>query len=90
MKIPLNRLRDNILLEIDKQGDFFLKQKEIEDLHYQDLLAITTRDSLQVASELMVYGAMMRWATQECHRKGMVLEDVNIRAVLKDLIFAPR
>ncbi|CAH1132619.1 unnamed protein product [Ceutorhynchus assimilis] len=90
MKEPLQRLRDDILLEIDKQGDYFLKQKEIEDLHYQDLLGITTRDTLQLSNEMIAYCAIMRWAVKECQRKALSFEDVNIKAVLKELIYAPR
>ncbi|KAL1517347.1 hypothetical protein ABEB36_001121 [Hypothenemus hampei] len=90
MKQPLNRIRDRALREIDKDGDYFLKQTEFEELHYQDVLDITVRDTLRVSSELVVYSAIMRWASNECQRKGLSNEDVNMKAVLKDLIYAPR
>ncbi|XP_066249855.1 uncharacterized protein axed isoform X1 [Euwallacea similis] len=91
MKEPLNRLRNNILLEIDKNGDYFLKSKEFKQLHYQDVLDICSRDTLKVTGEMVIYCAIMSWAEAECLRKGLVgNEDPNIKSVLKDLIYAPR
>ncbi|XP_066154922.1 uncharacterized protein [Euwallacea fornicatus] len=91
MKEPLNRLRNNILLEIDKNGDYFLKSKEFKQLHYQDVLDVCVRDTLKVSGEMVVYCAIMSWAEAECLRKGLVgNEDANIKSVLKDLIYAPR
>lgn len=90
MKEPLGQLRDKILQKIDKNGDFYTRQSEFSKLHYQDVFDITTRDDLQVSNELVVYCAIMCWAEAECQRKGLSSEDVNIKAVLKDLIYAPR
>lgn len=90
MKEPLSHLRQNCLLEIDKNGDSTLKDVDVQELHYQDLLAITTSDSLSVSSEIIVYSAIMRWCMEECNRRGMTTEAANLKAILKDLIFAPR
>lgn len=90
MKERLNVLRQNAMLEIDKSGDHFLKQPEFSNLHYQDVLDIVTRDTLQVSSENVVYCAIMRWADAECQRKGLVTEDLNVKAVLNELIYATR
>ncbi|XP_060535373.1 uncharacterized protein LOC132707505 isoform X2 [Cylas formicarius] len=83
-------VRHNCLLEIDKHGDHVLKQKEIVDLGYEDLLAIVTRDTLQVSSELVVYSATMRWCMHECKRRTLQTQLINIKAVLRDLVYAPR
>lgn len=90
MKERLNVLRQKAMLEIDKSGDHFLKQPEFSNLHYQDVLDIVTRDTLQVSSEKVVYCAIMRWADAECERKGLVTEDLNVKAVLNELIYATR
>lgn len=90
MKERLNVLRQNALLEIDKSGDHFLKQPEFSNLHYQDVLDIVTRDTLQVSSEKVVYCTLMRWAEAECERKALVIEDLNVIAVLNELIYATR
>lgn len=90
MKEPLSHLRQNCLLEIDKHGDAILKERDVQDLHYQDLLAITTRDSLQVSSEMTVYTAIIRWCMEECKRKGLPVESMNMKALLRDLVYAPR
>lgn len=83
-------LRHNCLLEIDKNADFVLKQKEVLDLTYTDILFITTRDTLQVSNELIVYSAILRWAYEECRRRTLPTQPINIKAVLRDLVYAPR
>ncbi|KAH1002715.1 hypothetical protein HUJ04_008776 [Dendroctonus ponderosae] len=90
MEEPLGELRDKILQKIQKNGDFYLRHSEFPKLHYQDVFDITTSDDLQVSNELVVYCAIMCWAEAECQRTGLSTEDVNIKAVLKDLIYAPR
>lgn len=86
----LDRLRHNCLLEIDKNADFILKQKDILSLSYLDILTIVERDTLEVSSELLVYSAVYRWAIAECHRRTLQPHLLNIKAVLRDLCYAPR
>lgn len=86
----LNRLRHNCLLEIDKNADFVLRQKEILNLSYPDILNIVERDTLEVTSELYVYSAIYRWAIAECHRRTLNPHLLNIKAVLRELCYTPR
>ncbi|KAF5305609.1 hypothetical protein FQR65_LT07689 [Abscondita terminalis] len=83
-------LRHNCLLEIDKNADFILKQKEVFDLTYLDILSIAERNTLQVTDELLVYSAVYRWAIAECHRRTLSIHLLNIRAVLRQLSYTPR
>ncbi|KAF5304009.1 hypothetical protein FQA39_LY01794 [Lamprigera yunnana] len=83
-------LRHNCLLEIDKYADLILKQKEILDLSYLDILGITERDSLQVTDEMLVYSAVYRWAIAECRRLTVDVHPLYTKAVLRQLIFTPR
>lgn len=83
-------LRHNCLLEIDKNADYILKQKEIFDLSYLDILSIVERNTLQVTDELLVYSAIYRWAIAECHRRTLNTHLLNIRAVLRQLSYMPR
>ncbi|RZC40253.1 BTB/POZ domain-containing protein 2, partial [Asbolus verrucosus] len=85
-----DNLRHNCLLEIDKNSDYILKQSEILNLSYSDLLAIITRDTLEVRSECLVYLTVLKWATKECHRRTLQPHLVNIKAVVRDLRYAPR
>nr|CAH7731567.1 unnamed protein product [Callosobruchus chinensis] len=78
------------LNEIDKHADYVLKQKEFLDLGYGDVLSITTRDTLQVSNEIIVYSAIMRWCIEECKRRTLQTQKVNLKAVLRDLVYAPR
>lgn len=86
----LEKLRHNCLLEIDKNADFILKQRQVLTLSYTDLLEILERDTLEVSSELLVYSAIYRWAVTECHRKTFPVKLPNIKAVLRQLIYCPR
>ncbi|XP_057664322.1 uncharacterized protein LOC130898804 [Diorhabda carinulata] len=86
----IDNLRNNCLLEIDRNADFILRQKEMLDLTYVDILAITTRDTLQVSSEILVYSVVMRWCIEECKRRTLEIQKINITAVLRDLAYAPR
>lgn len=86
----IDNLRNNCLLEIDKNGDFVLKQKEFLDLEYSDALSITTRDTMQVSTEILVYSAVMRWSIEECNRRTLQTQTINLKAVLRDLVYAPR
>ncbi|CAH1981693.1 unnamed protein product [Acanthoscelides obtectus] len=86
----VDNLRNNCLLEIDKHADYVLKQKEFLELVYADVLSITTRDTLQVSSEIIVYSAIMRWCIEECRRRTLQTQKVNLKAVLRDLAYAPR
>ncbi|XP_074029688.1 BTB/POZ domain-containing protein axundead isoform X2 [Leptinotarsa decemlineata] len=85
----IDNLRNNCLLEIDKNADYVLKQKEILDLGYHDMLGITTRDTLEVSSEILVYSAIMRWCIEECKRRTLQTQKINLKAVLRDLAYAP-
>lgn len=86
-----NDLRHNLLLEIDKNADFILRQKELLDLSYPDLLTITERDTLQVSDEMLVYSAIYRWAIAECNRRTLNSTHLlNIKAVLRQLTYSPR
>lgn len=85
-----DNLRNICLLEIDKNADYVLKQKELMDLEYEDLLNITTRDTLEVSRELVVYSAIMRWGLERQRRKGSDGEEINLKNWLQDLIYAPR
>ncbi|CAH1372701.1 hypothetical protein MTP99_014164 [Tenebrio molitor] len=85
-----DNLRHNCLLEIDKNADYILKQNELLDLSYSDLLAIITRDTLEVKNECLVYATVLKWATKECHRRTLQPHLVNIKAVVRDLRYAPR
>ncbi|KAJ8958108.1 hypothetical protein NQ318_006037 [Aromia moschata] len=86
----IDNLRNNCLLEIDKNADHVLKQKEMLDLSYGDMLSITTRDTLLVSSEVLVYSAIMRWCIEECRRRTLQTQKINLKAVLRDLVYAPR
>lgn len=86
----LDKLTHNCLLEIDKNADFILKQRQIANLSYQDLLAILGRDTLEVSSEALVYGAVYRWGVAECHRKTIPVQKGSIKGVLKQLCYCPR
>lgn len=85
-----DNLRHNCLLEIDRNADFVLKQSEILDLSYLDLLAIIQRDTLEVRNECIVYSTVLKWATSECQRRTLQPHLVNIKAVVRDLRYAPR
>ncbi|XP_030758085.1 BTB/POZ domain-containing protein 1-like isoform X2 [Sitophilus oryzae] len=87
---PLRRLRENCLHVIDLNGDMILKKKEIENLHYNDLLDMTSRDSLIVSSESIIYSAIMRWYEQECERRALDKDTANPNSILKDLIYTTR
>ncbi|KAJ8975681.1 hypothetical protein NQ317_005810 [Molorchus minor] len=86
----IDNLRNNCLLEIDKNADYVLKQKDILELDYNDMLSITTRDTLQVSTEVLVYSAIMRWCIEECRRRTLHTQKINLKAVLRDLVYAPR
>lgn len=86
----VDNLRNNCLLEIDKNADFVLKQKEILDLSYADILTVTTRDTLQVSNEVLVYSAVFRWSIEECKRRTLEPQKINLKAVLRQLVYAPR
>ncbi|XP_028135885.1 uncharacterized protein LOC114330675 isoform X2 [Diabrotica virgifera virgifera] len=86
----VDNLRNNCLLEIDKNADLVMKQKEILNLTYCDILTITTRDSLQVSSEILVYSTIMKWCIEECKRRTLETHPINLKAVLRQLIYAPR
>ncbi|KAL3275555.1 hypothetical protein HHI36_020311 [Cryptolaemus montrouzieri] len=86
----INNLRHNCLLEIDKYADYILKDPEFLKLSYNDVLQITTRDTLQVSSEAIIYTTIMKWAYAECHRRTLQTHLPNIKAVLRDLVYAPR
>lgn len=86
----LERLRYNCLLEIDKNADYVLRQRQILNLSYADILAIVERDTLEVSSELFVYSAIYRWAITECHRRTLTTHLLNIKAVLRQLSYCPR
>ncbi|XP_050301005.1 uncharacterized protein LOC126739389 isoform X2 [Anthonomus grandis grandis] len=90
MREPLGRLREDVLKVIDTDGDYFLKHKSFYELHYHDVLDIVNSDNLFVSSELLVYSAVMKWGVEECERKEKIIEDDNMKAVLKDLLYAPR
>ncbi|XP_044762957.1 BTB/POZ domain-containing protein 2 isoform X2 [Coccinella septempunctata] len=86
----INNLRHNCLLEIDRYADAILKDLFFSTLSYNDVLQITTRDSLQVSSETVVYSAIMKWAHAECYRRTLQPHLPNLKAVLRDLVHAPR
>ncbi|CAH1155331.1 unnamed protein product [Phaedon cochleariae] len=86
----IENLKNDCLLEIDKNADFALKQKEILEMDYCDILSITRRDTLQVSSEMIVYSAVMRWCIEECHRRTLQAQRINLKAVLRELAYAPR
>uniref|UniRef100_V5I973 BTB/POZ domain-containing protein 2 n=1 Tax=Anoplophora glabripennis TaxID=217634 RepID=V5I973_ANOGL len=85
-----DNLRNNCLLEIDKNADYVLKQKEVLELSYRDVLAITTRDTLQVSNEMLVYSVAMRWTMEECKRLAMDPQQNNMKAIARELVHAPR
>lgn len=85
-----DNLRNVCFLKIDKNADYVLKQRELLDLEYEDLFNITTRDTLEVSSELVVYSAIMKWGLEMQKRKGDDEGELNIRNWLRDLIYAPR
>ncbi|XP_045463080.1 BTB/POZ domain-containing protein 2-like isoform X3 [Harmonia axyridis] len=86
----IENLRHNCLLEIDRYADAILKDLFFSTLPYMDVLRITTRDSLQVSSETIVYSAIMKWAHAECYRRTLQPHLTNLKAVLRDLVHAPR
>lgn len=86
----IDDISENCLCEIDKHADYILKQKEILELSYPDILNITTRDTLQVSNELLVYSCVMRWCVEECKRRTLEIQLINIKAVLRELAHAPR
>lgn len=86
----IDNIRNNCLLEIDKNADFVLKLKEILELSYKDVLAITNRDTLQVSNELLVYSVVVRWAVEECKRHTQEPHLMNLKAILRELLHAPR
>uniref|UniRef100_A0A1Y1NCK5 BACK domain-containing protein n=2 Tax=Photinus pyralis TaxID=7054 RepID=A0A1Y1NCK5_PHOPY len=83
-------LRHNCLLVIDKNADYILKQKEILELSYLDLINITERDTLQVTDEMLIYSVIHRWAIEECHRRTLNTHLLNLKAVLRQLSYTPR
>lgn len=86
----INNLRHNCLLEIDRHADTILKDLFFSTLSYNDVLQITSRDSLQISSETIVYSAIMKWAHAECYRRTLEPQFQNLRDVLRDLVHAPR
>ncbi|XP_076272620.1 uncharacterized protein LOC143204065 isoform X2 [Rhynchophorus ferrugineus] len=90
MVVPLYQLRDKCLLVVESNGDYVLKKKEVEDLHYNDLHQIAFNDKLVVSSELVVYSAIMRWCRKQCEVKGSDCDNTNVKSILKDLVYATR
>lgn len=78
------------MLEIDKNADFVLNHPDLLELNYGDLLNITTRDTLEVSSELVVYCAIMRWGLESQRKKNEEGEELSLRNLLGELIYAPR
>ncbi|KAJ8924881.1 hypothetical protein NQ315_001036 [Exocentrus adspersus] len=86
----VDNLRNSCLLEIDKNADFVLRHKDILELSYGDVLTVLTRDTLQASNELLVYSAAVRWAVEECKRRTLQPQAINLKAVLRQLVYAPR
>lgn len=85
-----DNLRNICLLEIDKNAYFILKQKDLLELDYGDLLNLTTRDTLQISNELLIYGAIMRWGLERQRKSNEGRNNTNLRNLLGDLVYAPR
>ncbi|CAH1107586.1 unnamed protein product [Psylliodes chrysocephalus] len=85
-----DNLRNNCFSVIDRNAEYVLKQKEVLELDYCDILSITTRDTLEISSEILVYSAIMRWCIEECKRRTLETQKFNLKAVLRDLVYAPR
>ncbi|KAF4518115.1 hypothetical protein B566_EDAN007816 [Ephemera danica] len=62
------RLEFNCLQIIDQHADFILSLEQFEDLDQELMLAVTSRDTFAVSSELHVLVAVERWAECECKR----------------------
>ncbi|CAG9857048.1 unnamed protein product [Phyllotreta striolata] len=86
----VDNLRNNCYQAIDGRADFVLAHKDVVELGYGDLLSIATRDTLEASSELLVYSAVMRWAVERSKRMSPEAQKVHLRAVLGDLVYAPR
>ncbi|CAH0547890.1 unnamed protein product [Brassicogethes aeneus] len=63
------KLRENILLEIDKHAEYILKKKEFLDVCFVDLKTILTRDTLRLSNEILVYDAIKRRVEKEKKNK---------------------
>lgn len=63
------RLKYNCLQVIDQHADDILGLEQFEDLDQELMLAVTSRDTFAVSSELLVLIAVERWAECECKRR---------------------
>ncbi|XP_018332695.1 uncharacterized protein LOC108742135 isoform X2 [Agrilus planipennis] len=89
----LGDIRHNCLLEIDKNADYILQNKDILNLSYPDILNILQRDTLQVSCEAIVYKTVFNWTIAECQRRSQNFANLSPRdkkEVLQNLAFAPR
>ncbi|XP_059475874.1 BTB/POZ domain-containing protein 1-like [Neocloeon triangulifer] len=63
------RLRHNCLQTIDQHANDVLALEQLEDLDLESLLAVISRDSFAVTSEVSLFNAVERWAECECKRR---------------------
>lgn len=90
-KIDLeDNLRNICLSVIDKNGDFVLKDERMLLLSFNDLQSVTTRDTLEVSNELVVYSAVVRWGRQQQRKRTQNGEVLDLRDILGDLVYSPR
>ncbi|KAH9530040.1 hypothetical protein DERF_003879 [Dermatophagoides farinae] len=76
---------------IDYDGNKILDSEEFLLFSNPELVvAILSRDTLNVSSELDVYNALCRWANHQCKQQRLELTAENKRQVLGDLIYLPR
>ncbi|XP_049819601.1 uncharacterized protein LOC109605800 [Aethina tumida] len=91
-----DQLLSNIFWEIDRNAEFVLQQDEIADLSFDDIVTITTSDTLQVKNELIVYLAVMKWLHKRKYVTNNKEASENIKCLneitpeMKKLIMAPR
>lgn len=83
-------LLHNCLQHIDENADQVLSQESIEDLDFESLREIISRDTLKVKSEYVVFQTLDRWANRECKRRKLGVNPENRRNVLGNLIYEVR
>ncbi|XP_065352258.1 BTB/POZ domain-containing protein 3-like isoform X2 [Cloeon dipterum] len=76
------RLRHNCLQTMDQFANEILALEQFEDLDLESLLAVISRDTFAVSSELALLNAVERWAECECRRQKLSHTAENLQDVV--------
>ncbi|CAB3371384.1 Hypothetical predicted protein [Cloeon dipterum] len=76
------RLRHNCFQTMDQFANEILALEQFEDLDLESLLAVISRDTFAVSSELALMNAVERWAECECRRQKLSHTVENMQDVV--------